>query len=101
MWDYEQRQDTERNKELSYVITRARLAIESDNVEKGLTGQYESKTNNLNLAANYGYSQKTEISTSFKDETVDPEALEMVKELAHQISQGQVKQLTQGKTEQD
>ena len=99
MWDYEHEHN---NKTIAYIITRARLAIETDNVEKGLTGQYESKTNNLNLAANYGYSQKTIIETTFRDESVDPESLAMVRAMALQLARGQQpKQIEQGKDDSD
>ena len=47
--------------EFTSVVTRAKLRIESDNIEKGITGEYEAKTNNLNLASNFGYGTKSEI----------------------------------------
>jgi len=54
--DYEKKDD-----KFSGIIVRARLHIEGDNIRKGLTGEYNSQTNNLNLASNYGYSMKSEI----------------------------------------
>lgn len=42
------------------VIMRARDRIEENNIKMGMIGVYESRTNALNLASNFGYAQKTE-----------------------------------------
>ena len=44
------------------VIMRARKKIEENNMAMGLTGIYESRINTLNLASNFGYANKQEIS---------------------------------------
>jgi len=50
------------------ILTRAKLRIEADNVEKGQSGEYEARTNNLNLASNYGYSQRSSVSIDFDEQ---------------------------------
>jgi len=56
------------NGEMLDILTRAKLRIEADNVEKGQSGEYEARTNNLNLASNYGYSQRSSVSIDFDEQ---------------------------------
>ena len=58
--------DAEISVEIVGAITHARRRIETDNITKGMTGEYESRINSLNLSANYGYSTKTETEHSGK-----------------------------------
>lgn len=46
------------------VISRARLRIEKDNLEGGIQGDYEPKITGLNLASNYGYAIKSELTAT-------------------------------------
>ncbi len=87
--DYDKRED------FSCVISRARLYIETDNINKGLTGEYESKTNNLNLISNYGYSQKIEITVKDKAQPLTAEEDKLL-ETEYLKEIGQVKRITGG-----
>lgn len=62
-----------KNEKFSDIIIHARRKIEQDNVTKGLTGIYDPKTNNLNLASNYGYSTKEKIEISDTTKDITPE----------------------------
>lgn len=89
MLDYEKRDD-----ECSCIISRARAAIEADNLEKGLTGEYESRTNNLNLASNYGYSTKAEVDFTGKlSGSLTIEAKSANQELALRVAQAEIERL--------
>ena len=54
--------DDPKQVEIMRIITRAKVDIEQDNVEGGMLGDYESRITGLNLASNYGYSIKSEVS---------------------------------------
>ena len=60
LYDYEQNNNG--HERYSGTIARARARIEVENLTGGMQGRYESRTNALNLAANFGYAQKKEIS---------------------------------------
>ena len=51
-----------KDKPFSDIIIRARCRIETDNVTKGMLGVYEHNTNRLNIASNFGYAQKQELT---------------------------------------
>ena len=88
-------QDYGKREDFTFIISRARLYIEGDNVRKGLTGEYDAKTNNLNLISNYGYSQKVEITVKDKAQGLTPEEQKLLEsEVLKEI--GQVKQITGG-----
>uniref|UniRef100_A0A6M3XQF4 Putative terminase small subunit n=1 Tax=viral metagenome TaxID=1070528 RepID=A0A6M3XQF4_9ZZZZ len=59
-----QAEDEENARKFSDIITRARGRIHANNVEMGMVGAYDNKINALNLASNFGYSTKQEISSS-------------------------------------
>jgi len=50
--------------EFTAAVMRARLRIEGNNLSGGMKGIYEARSNNLNLASNYGYSTKESIEHS-------------------------------------
>ena len=59
-----QAKDETAAKAFSDIIMHARDRIHANNVEMGIVGAYEPKINALNLASNYGYSIKSEVSQS-------------------------------------
>ena len=84
------------------IIARARERIHHQNITMAMVGCYDSRIAALNLASNYGYSDRTIIDTTFRDETVDPESLAMVRAMALQLARGQQpKQIEQGKDDSD
>lgn len=64
--DYEKRKKN--SDEFACIISRARLYIEGDNLRKGLTGEYNSQTNNLNLASNFNYSTKDKLTIDIDEQ---------------------------------
>lgn len=82
----------------SETITRAKLQVENDTLIGAMTGEYEAKMSALNLAVNFGYVVKTEIS-DFMD-TVSGVLKQIHKgRKAHRISKKEVKQLPQSSTQ--
>ena len=59
-------QEYEISQAIRGVISRARRRIETNNINMGLMGAYESRINQLNLSSNFGYSQKQELEHTGK-----------------------------------
>ena len=62
------------NKELRSIVAHARRKIETQNITHGMIGCHDSRIAALNLAANYGYSDKSEVKHTVTP--LAPQALE-------------------------
>ena len=89
------------NNDFSDTIKRAKGRIEQQRNLMLLDGR-NPVGSIFDLKNNFNWVDRTEISAVYRDETVDPESLAMVRAMALQLARGQQpKQIEQGKDDSD